>query len=336
MNLLVLDPAASTGYCVARVWTSPSEPTLGKSTSIVINSKSTEINGHSVTPIIRTPKNPPNTLSKPIVLTPNNPPNTLSNPIVLTPNNPPNTLSKPIVLTPNNPPNTLSNPIILTPNNPPNIKPNNLYKPIKLIPKISSFTKKIYPNKSYLEIIAYDFIDVDTSSEYPGDHCIDLMNQIRTIIEEHDIQDIAIEDYYYNKRFATGSKVNVAYRTAIHILARQLKIPYMILNISSWKSYVAGRASPTKDQKEKWGKEASKKIFIQDSLWKKYQIRFPNHSLSTKTQRPIKFRNDIVDATAMCIYYAHEYHKIDHVTCSVVVPEDHEFTSLPKGTYIYE
>lgn len=109
--------------------------------------------------------------------------------------------------------------------------------------KITANTASIYE---------YGFIDVDLKSEYQGDHCIDLMVKLDALIDLHRVTHIAIEDYFFSKRFAKGSNVNAAFRTAIHILARAKGIPYTILNITSWKIYVAGRSTPTKEQKKRW------------------------------------------------------------------------------------
>jgi Holliday junction resolvasome RuvABC endonuclease subunit len=185
-------------------------------------------------------------------------------------------------------------------------------------------------------IYEYGYINVDDSSDYQGDHCIDLMSKIQYLIETHWVESIAIEDYFFNKRTATGSNVNAAFRTAIHILARQNDIPYTILNISSWKTFIAGRCKPTKDQKKQWGNEPSKKIMIQDALWKKYKIRFPNHSISEKTGKPISFRYDVVDVVGQTIYFICMVNAIPKkgIVCTVEPPSDVVVKSR-KTRYVY-
>src|SRR5690348_3867431 len=92
------------------------------------------------------------------------------------------------------------------------------------------------------DVYEYGFIDVTTTSEFQGDHCLDLMDRIQTIIDEQNqwggVDHITVEDFFFSKRTATGCHVNVAFRTAIHILSRQNEIPYSILNISMWKAFV--------------------------------------------------------------------------------------------------
>lgn len=187
------------------------------------------------------------------------------------------------------------------------------------------------------DIYEYGYIDADTSSDYQGDHCIDLMNKLQNIIDREGVEDIAVEGFFFSKKFANGCDVNVAYRTAIHILARQNNIPYTILSIPAWKTFVSGRKGPTKEQKKEWGPEPAKKLYIQDALWNNFWIRFPNHSISEKTGKPIMFRYDIVDVVAQTVYYCCMIKRIhvDNVTCSVEIPEDVVFTKKPKKMYVY-
>lgn len=176
-------------------------------------------------------------------------------------------------------------------------------------------------------IYEYGFIDID-DSEYVGDRCIQLMDSIRYLIEAHSIEKIAVEDYFFSSRFATGSNVNVAFRTAIYILCRQLNIHYEILSVSGWKKFVCGRSTPTKEQKKKWGNSSAKKLMVQESLYIKYGFKFPNHSLSKKTNKPIRFRYDIVDAVGQAIYYCKLILNISKVENSMEIPPDENVKSI--------
>lgn len=191
-------------------------------------------------------------------------------------------------------------------------------------------------NDIQADIYREGYIQVDNSSDYQGDHCIDLMNQLSKIIEEEEVNMIIIEDYFFSRKTCNGSNVNAAFRTAIHILARSLKIPYYIVNISAWKTFVAGRSTPTKEQKKKWGGKPAKKLYIQDALWKKYKFKFPNHSISENTGNPIIFRNDIIDVVAQAVYYCGLVRGIRDITRSVIVPDDIVFKKPPKKLYKYE
>ncbi len=186
------------------------------------------------------------------------------------------------------------------------------------------------------DIFEYGYIDVDTTSNFQGDHCIDLMAKLQLLIDDHGIGHITVEDFFYSKRTATGCTVNQAFRTAIHILARQNDIEYTILNISLWKTFIAGRNRPTKEQKKSWG-AAAQKLYIQDALWNYFWIRFPNHSLSLKTGKPVGFRFDIVDVVGQAIYYCCIVNHVptDNISCSVDVPDDVVLTRSLKKQYVY-
>lgn len=187
-----------------------------------------------------------------------------------------------------------------------------------------------------MDIYDYGIIDVDSSSEYVGDWCIDLMNQIRKLIIDNDIKKIAVEDYFFSSKFASGGNVNGAYRTAIHILCRELGINYEILNISLWKKFVSGRSTPTKEQKAKWGHEAAKKLAIQEALWLRYGFRFPDHSLSQKTGKPILFRYDVVDAVAQSVFWGRIHLNLSAVTLSKVPEQDIGLSKKTKKAFKYE
>lgn len=184
-------------------------------------------------------------------------------------------------------------------------------------------------------IFDYGFIEVDKEFEFQGDECIDLMNQISTLIEQHNVDHVGVEDYFFSGRFAQGSTTNAAYRTAIHILCRQKGIEYTILNISAWKKFVSGRTTPTPLQKKKWGKDPAKKLMMQEALWKNYGFRFPNHSLSKKTGKPIMFRYDIVDAVSQAVYFARLFLDVQRVKLTVEIPPDVEFKTKSKKIFNY-
>lgn len=186
------------------------------------------------------------------------------------------------------------------------------------------------------DIYEYGFIDVDNSLEYQGDHCLDLMSRVQYLIEEHNITHIAVEDYFFSNRFCNGTNVNAAFRTAIHIVARQNDIPYTILNISAWKTFVAKRSTPTREQKKKWGAAISKKLYMQQALWDYYSFRFPNHSISETTGKPIVFRHDIIDVVAQTVYYCGLICGVRNISISVKIPDDVVWKKKSKKLFEYE
>lgn len=170
-------------------------------------------------------------------------------------------------------------------------------------------------------IYEYGFIDIVNDSDYDGDRCIDMMNQIKHLIEKHGVCELAVEDYFFSQRSAQGGMLNVALRTAIYIQARLLGLKYTVLNVSNWKKFIAGRTTPTKDQKARWGKAPAKKLMIQQALWDKYRFKFPDHSISLKTGKPIKFRYDIVDAVAQAVFFGRLYLNLTDVKLDVRIQD---------------
>jgi Holliday junction resolvasome RuvABC endonuclease subunit len=186
------------------------------------------------------------------------------------------------------------------------------------------------------DIHSYGHIDIDRVSDFEGDWCIDLMKQLDKLVEGQNIQHVTIEDYFFSNKFAKGCNLNAAYRTAIHIWCRQKNLPYTILNISEWKKFVAGRSVPTKEQKLKWGKEPSKKLYMQQALWDRWGFKFANHSLSNSTGKPILFRYDVVDAVAQAVYFSRIYMNANKVVLSVPVPEDVVWKKVSKKSFTYD
>lgn len=190
-------------------------------------------------------------------------------------------------------------------------------------------------NNDSAKIIAWGFIDVDDATAYDGDRYIDLKNKVKNIIINNDINRVGIEDYFFSGRSPQGATLNCAYRAVIHMLCRELSIHYDIINISLWKNFINNRTRPTNLQKNKWGKEPAKKLMTQESLWLKWSIKFPNHSLSNLTNKPIKFRYDIVDAVAMAVFHASIYLNAKSISYNVNVCDDYDWKKIPKGTYNY-
>jgi len=190
-------------------------------------------------------------------------------------------------------------------------------------------------NRASVEIIDWGFIDIENLTTYDGDRYIDLKNKIQEIIQNNDIKIVGIEDYFFSGRSPQGATLNCAYRAVTHMLCRELDIHYDVINISLWKKYINGSSVATKLQKAKWGKEPAKKLMTQESLWLRWGIKFPNHSVSKLTGKPIKFRYDIVDAVGMAIFHASIYLHAKSISYKVNVSADHDWNKIPKGTYEY-
>lgn len=198
---------------------------------------------------------------------------------------------------------------------------------------VASFNKT---NKT-LDIKHWDYIDIDPDAYvYDGDRYLSMYYSVMDLIDKHKIDVVGVEDYFFSRKSSQGATLNCSYRASIHMACRQKKIHYDIINITLWKKFVNGGTSrPTKEQKIKWGKEASKKLMTQESLWKTWNIKFPNHSLSPKTGKPVKFKYDVVDAVGMAIFYASIHLHAKQIKYSVIINKDIVYKKQPKGIFNY-
>lgn len=194
---------------------------------------------------------------------------------------------------------------------------------------------RVDDKNSAAEIIKYGFIEVG-ESQYAGDQYLDLKRELECLVRVHDINEITVEDYFFSRKTCSGGTLNASFRAVCHMVARETNMHYEILNISLWKKFINGRTTPTKEQKALWGKEEAKKLMTQEKLWTRWGIRFPNHSISKKTGKPVKPKSDIVDAVGMAIFYVSIYKNIRTVTCSINPPTDVEWKKTPKGVLDYD
>jgi len=185
------------------------------------------------------------------------------------------------------------------------------------------------------EIYDYGFLSVK-DNDHMGVQYQDFIDKLQELIDDNDIHEIAHEDYFFSKFASQGANLNCAYRAMIQLVAAKNNIPYTVLNITLWKKYINGSSRPTKLQKSMWGKEPAKKLMTQESLWKRWGIKFPNHSISETTGKPIKFKYDVVDAVAMGIFYLAIYKHILNFTITKKIPDDVEFKKESKTTYKYK
>lgn len=180
--------------------------------------------------------------------------------------------------------------------------------------------------------ISTGYFDVDTSSEFQGDWCLDIAAKVRALVEHYSIKEVAIEDFFFAKKYATGSTVNCFYRAAVYAKLRELGLVYHIIGISAWKSFIAGRSNPTKEQKKMWGAVPAKKLFIKEAFERKYKIKFPEKIMSNTTNRPINFRSDIIDSNGQAIYFL----KIIKEVIKIDFSEWDEFWKFPENIFLVE
>ena len=185
-----------------------------------------------------------------------------------------------------------------------------------------------------VDIFEYGIIDIPEDDVF-GKRSIYLMNKVKDICKTNGVGHVGVEEYYSSSKFPSGTCVNFFFRSAIQIQATQDSIPYTMIGISRWKSYVAKRSAPTKEQRLLYGKTDSKKVFIQQALWERFKIRFSNHTLSEKTGKPIIFRYDCVDAVGQVLYLAHLLGDVKEVMCSAIPLPDVVFKKSSKITFDY-
>ncbi len=187
---------------------------------------------------------------------------------------------------------------------------------------------EVVPTPVSAEIYEYGVIHVDRTSRFFADHCMSLTRQVERLVEVHGITSIAMEDYFFSQSTINNCKLSISLRTAVAMLARQKGMGYTMLNPVLWQKFIAGHTSLTKEQEATWGgKRKAKKVFIQDALWKHWGVRFPNHSLSKATGKPVTFCHDITDAVGQAIYHCAKMWdlKKEQITCTVAVPPDVKF-----------
>ena len=194
---------------------------------------------------------------------------------------------------------------------------------------------EVNETNSTANIIDYGFIEL-ADAQYAGDKYIELRGRLEVLVENNGIQEVTVEDYFFSRKTCQGGTLNASYRCVCHMVARDYNLHYEVLNISLWKKFINGRTTPTKEQKALWGKEEAKKLMTQEKLWTRWGIRFPNHSISSKTGKPVKPKSDIVDAVGMAIFYVSIYKNIRTVTCSVKPSNDVEWKKTPKGVLDYD
>lgn len=190
-------------------------------------------------------------------------------------------------------------------------------------------------NQDSIEIISYGFYEIERSSTYEGDSYLNYEKWLQNKIETTKPEEIIREDYFFSHSFRQGANVNVGYRTVIDLTARRLKLPYHVISPSEWKCWICDHVRPSKIQIQRYGKANAKKWMVQEALYLKYQLRFPNFSLSQKNGKKIKFKHDTVDAVAMAIYFGLKRLQKKNIKVLMECPADIEWGKKIK-TFSYQ
>lgn len=185
------------------------------------------------------------------------------------------------------------------------------------------------------EVIEHGHIDIDTKSPEIGDLCLDLMAKLDVIQSRVSATEVAAEDFFFSKRKCSGAAVNVFHRATVHIWARKLGLRCRVLGICAWKTMIAGRATPTREEKALWGAEPAKKLMIARALWQRHGIKFSNFSISNATGKVIEPRYDAIDAVGQGLYAAHMQYACTAYSSSVALPPDFAFAKPNRARLDY-
>jgi Holliday junction resolvasome RuvABC endonuclease subunit len=189
-------------------------------------------------------------------------------------------------------------------------------------------------------ITGWGFLDISPET-HNGLQYSQYLETIKKMIVDNSIDLVGKEDYFFSKFASQGANLNCANRAMIELACATAYsdrvIPYETINISLWKKFINnGHSRPTKEQIKLWGKEPAKKLMTQEALYNNFNIRFPNHSISNATGKPIKFRYDIVDAVAMAIFLCSIYLRVQQIIYAVPTIQDIEWKKIPSGTFLYK
>lgn len=184
-------------------------------------------------------------------------------------------------------------------------------------------------DQNTVDVFEYGAFDIPDALSR-GPQCLYLMAEVRKLLAKHPVELVGIEDYFVSGRFNSGVDLNYFFRAAIVIACEQDGMKYEMMNPSNWKVFVAGRSTPTKEQKLRYGKQVAKKAMIVEALRDRYGIKVPNHSISEKTGKPIQFRYDTTDAIGQVMYACNLVVPITRFTCSVAVPADVDLAAPKK------
>lgn len=172
--------------------------------------------------------------------------------------------------------------------------------------------------------------DYHIDGDSGGSQCIAMKNKVIELITRYTPNHVVIEDFFFRSAKANGSIMNAALRAASWMACVESGVTYTTISPLKWKSGITGRCKANSIEKNKWGVLAEK-VRVQHTLWTSYGIRFANHSLSYKTNKPVKLRYDAIDAVAIGIDYVRREFAIQKIKSTSLNSDHKDFTSV----YIY-
>lgn len=168
------------------------------------------------------------------------------------------------------------------------------------------FQNHVYSGECEISQPQYFTLKASKEGDHTGNSCNQIYYFFLRLALKEEITMIAMEDYIFSRFAKQGAKLNVAIRSALQMLADDLKIPYIIIPIALWKRTVSGRGRPSKEEKNLWGKAANKR-FIAEAL-KKYGIYLPE-KIQNAQGRMVNFKYDLSDVIGQAICIAKIFFK---------------------------
>lgn len=157
-----------------------------------------------------------------------------------------------------------------------------------------------------VQIVKCGAFIVDTSSEYQGDHMLNMRKELMRVMEfaPGPIEHVHVETFFFSKKYCQGSDLNLILRGAIYQLLREVEIPYTLHGPTHWKKFIVGHVRPTQNEIDRHGKTKASKAIVVDALHLKYDIKLSNSTTLTTggKSRRVQFKYDTSDAIGIGIY----------------------------------
>ena len=132
------------------------------------------------------------------------------------------------------------------------------------------------------------------------------LNSIKNIIMWN-IPDLIVQESYFVGKFHNGADVNYVLRGLIELAAADSGRPLRYVTPTEWKKHVAGRSTPSVEQKKLWGAKANKQFIIK-ALEEDFGISLPDYIDSKgKAKKPT---SDCWDAIGIALCAANFKGKI--------------------------
>jgi Holliday junction resolvasome RuvABC endonuclease subunit len=152
-------------------------------------------------------------------------------------------------------------------------------------------------------IVECKLIDLSKTKVIDDGHRLLLFRQhLSQIIREHQISHVCVESYFFSSRFCVGSNLNPAFRAIVWMVCAEFDIPYEIINITQWKTFIGGQCKPDKKLVRKLTRAVANKEYIKQALIDKYGIKLEGEVYDVIKGCKIPMTYDVSDSIAIGIY----------------------------------